>query len=151
VAFTAAPVYSGVAPSYQWKHNGTNVGSNSNTFSTSTLSDNDNIKCDLICTTGCNIPNQASSNNMVFTVDQCGFILNLKVYLEGYYYGSGKMRAVVDSINYPTLCDTVTIELHNSTTPFNMIYSAKGAIPKCYFIPELLYCSTPQEFAGDVE
>jgi Dockerin type I domain len=41
-------------------------------------------------------------------------VLNLKVYIQGFYKGSGKMRAILDSINFPSNCDTITIELRKN-------------------------------------
>jgi len=44
VTFTATPINSGPASSYQWKLNGANIGSNSATYTNSTLSNNDQVK-----------------------------------------------------------------------------------------------------------
>jgi PKD-like domain len=44
VTVTATPVFGGGSPSYQWKLNGTNVGSNSTTYVSSSLVDGDKIE-----------------------------------------------------------------------------------------------------------
>ena len=59
----------------------------------------------------------------------CGLVtLNLKVFLEGFYNSSNTMLAIADPVNYPNLCDTVTIELHNDVLPYNLEYSSTGVI-----------------------
>ncbi len=54
--------------------------------------------------------------------------LNLKFFIEGFYIGGGIMAAVIDPVNYPTLCDTVTVELHESNWPNNLVQSILGTI-----------------------
>ncbi|MEI6882604.1 MAG: hypothetical protein WCK82_14890, partial [Bacteroidota bacterium] len=52
--FTATAINAGGSPSYQWKLNGNNVGTNSATYSNATLSNNDVISCVLTPTvSGC--------------------------------------------------------------------------------------------------
>ncbi len=54
--------------------------------------------------------------------------LNLKLFIQGFYVGGNSLIAVVDPINYPTLCDTIIVELRNGTSPFNLAFSKKGVI-----------------------
>lgn len=60
--FTAAASNAGVTPAYQWLLNGTAVGGNSNTYSTSTLSNNDTIRCVVISSDSCVTKSNDTSN-----------------------------------------------------------------------------------------
>jgi hypothetical protein len=54
--------------------------------------------------------------------------INLKVFIEGFYLGGGLMQAVADRNNYPNLCDTITVVLHNANYPYDNIFNSKGTI-----------------------
>ncbi len=69
VTFTATPGNPGLLPIYQWKENGVNVGSNSDTYSYIPLN-GDIISCILTSSiTNCVSNNPASSNSIIMTVD----------------------------------------------------------------------------------
>ena len=58
-------------------------------------------------------------------------ILNLKTFLEGFYLGSGQMRATLYNTGIsadPTACDSITIELHGTSTPFNLVASTNALL-----------------------
>lgn len=67
VTFTATPTNGGT-PSYQWKLNGGNVGSNSSTYNNTSLSDNDQISCVMTSTAACASPSTATSNTITMDV-----------------------------------------------------------------------------------
>ncbi len=70
VTFTATPTAGGSTPSYQWKINGTNTGTNSplnSTFTSSTLNNNDSVT--VVMTTNNSCPQTATSNAIVLTVN----------------------------------------------------------------------------------
>ncbi|HOY31521.1 MAG TPA: YCF48-related protein [Bacteroidales bacterium] len=64
VTFTATPTNGGDAPIYQWKVNGSDVGTNSSSFTSSTLVDGDIISCELISNSICASGNPAISNEI---------------------------------------------------------------------------------------
>jgi len=69
VTFTDTPTNGGSTPSYQWKVNGGNVGSNSPTFSTSTLTTGNIVTCVLTPSAeACPSPATATSNAITMSV-----------------------------------------------------------------------------------
>ena len=64
VIFTAVPVNGGLTPVYQWKKNGTNVGSNSSTYSDNTLANGNLITCEMTSSVSCASPSLVTSNNL---------------------------------------------------------------------------------------
>lgn len=66
VTFTATPGNGGANPSYQWKVNGVNAGSNSPTFTYNPLN-NDSVRCVMTSTLGCVSANPATSNKIILS------------------------------------------------------------------------------------
>ena len=52
--------------------------------------------------------------------------LKLTVFFEGLYIGNGLMRST--NTNYPQVCDSATIEFHDTIYPYEMTYSTTGII-----------------------
>ncbi|KAB1154125.1 beta strand repeat-containing protein, partial [Flavobacterium luteum] len=70
VTFTATPTNGGTAPSYQWKVNGANVGTNSTTFTSTTLANNDAVTVVMTSNaTPCLTGSQATSNSISTVVN----------------------------------------------------------------------------------
>jgi hypothetical protein len=60
--------------------------------------------------------------------DGCVPALNLKMFIQGFYRGNNLMAATVNPVLYPTLCDTITVELHKLISPYTMEYKCTGTI-----------------------
>lgn len=68
VTFTATPTNGGTTPSYQWKVNGTNVGTNSATYTTATLTNAQIVSCVMTSNAACASPATATSNSITMTI-----------------------------------------------------------------------------------
>ena len=68
VTFTATPTNGGTTPAYQWKLNGNNVGTNSNTYQNSSLVNGDKVTCVLTSNASCANPTTATSNEITMIV-----------------------------------------------------------------------------------
>jgi PKD repeat protein len=68
VYYTALPTNGGTNPSYQWKVNGVNIGTNS-AYMTYMPANNDNVTCLLTSNISCSSGNPATSNALVMTVN----------------------------------------------------------------------------------
>ena len=70
VVFTALPTYGGTTPFYQWKVNGTNAGTNSPVFTSSTLINGSTVSCVMVGNASCSSPVTVNSN--VITMNLSG-------------------------------------------------------------------------------
>jgi hypothetical protein len=68
VTFTATPTNGGGSPTYQWKKNGTDVGTNSTTYTNATWANNDVITCVMTSSSVCASPTTATSNAVTVSV-----------------------------------------------------------------------------------
>jgi hypothetical protein len=68
VTFTASPTNGGATPSYQWKLNGTSVGTNSSTYNNASLATGNSITCIMTSSLGCASPTTATSNAITMTI-----------------------------------------------------------------------------------
>lgn len=72
VTFTATPVNPGASPSYQWKLNGSNVGTNNPVYATATINNLDAVSCELVSNAACVNGNPATSNIITMEVSPSG-------------------------------------------------------------------------------
>ncbi len=68
VTFTALPNNAGGTPQYRWVVNGQTAGTNSTGFTTSTLNDQDVVRCDMTENTKCSSPYTDQSNDITMRV-----------------------------------------------------------------------------------
>jgi hypothetical protein len=68
VTFTATPTDGGTAPSYQWKKNSNNVGTDSPTYMDNALADGDVISVEMTSNDPCANPAMATSNGITMEV-----------------------------------------------------------------------------------
>jgi hypothetical protein len=68
VTFTATPINGGSTPTYQWKKNGTNIGTNSNIYTDNGLVNSDQILCTLVSSLPCALTPNATSSTITMTV-----------------------------------------------------------------------------------
>lgn len=68
VTFTATPTGASSTITYQWKKNGSNIGTNSATYTDAALNNNDSIYCVLTTTNSCSATVSVNSNGIKITV-----------------------------------------------------------------------------------
>lgn len=68
VSFTATPQHGGNLPAYQWTKNGTNTGTDNNTYTDNDLKDGDIIQCTLTSNDGCITSSTVLSNTLTMRV-----------------------------------------------------------------------------------
>jgi hypothetical protein len=67
-SFTASVTNAGTSPVYQWKVNGSNAGTNSSSFSSTTLANGDLVTCQFTSTNGCSGASTVNSNTITMAV-----------------------------------------------------------------------------------
>ena len=72
-----------------------------------------------------------SAATLTLSVTASTVAFNLKAMLQGLYLGNGKMIAApysADGISPINIADTITVELRENATPFNVIHTIKGLL-----------------------
>jgi len=101
VVFTANITNGGSTPAYQWKVNGNNVGTNSNTFTTTSLTNAQVVTCVLTSNANCASPGVVTSNSLTMTVTNCSGVPTTKLRTSD----CGKQNL---ALNAAILCDAVS-------------------------------------------
>lgn len=138
VTFTATPTFGGTSPSYQWKINGNNVGTNSPTYSTNTLNNGDIVTCVMTS----NYPgvqgNPATSQNFIAMVDpvpatpsitQNGFVLTSSSATGNQWYLNGNPISGATGQSYTATQNgnySVVVTQNNCSSPPSTIVTISG-------------------------
>ncbi|MEN9340593.1 MAG: hypothetical protein RIQ62_1905 [Bacteroidota bacterium] len=130
LTFTATTINAPQNAIYHWKKNGVLVSSDtSNVYTTTNYANGDIIACELSAN-----GYVAGSNTLTLQVSSCvSTTLNIKVYLQGYYVGSGFMSPVLynQGVTADTMiCDSVTVELHEAFYPYSLVATTRGALQR---------------------
>ena len=78
-----------------------------------------------------NVAGCDSAATLTLSVTAGTVAFNLKAMLQGLYLGNGKMIASpysVDGVSPTSIADTITVELREHVTPFNIIHTIKGLL-----------------------
>lgn len=51
--------------------------------------------------------------------------LDLSLFIQGFYLGSGVLRATVDPLGFPFLSDTISVDLADAEIPHSILYTSK--------------------------
>ena len=68
VTFNSTPLFGGTSPSYQWKKNGVNVGTDTSVFIASSFIDKDTVSLTMISNASCLAVTSANSNKVILNV-----------------------------------------------------------------------------------
>ncbi|MBP6334745.1 MAG: hypothetical protein KA444_04670 [Bacteroidia bacterium] len=74
----------------------------------------------------CNSSNQV--NVIVNNCDTTSASISINAFIQGYYRGNGMMVAVIDSVNFPAISDTLTLSLASAIAPYNITNTVKGVL-----------------------
>ncbi|MEZ5046400.1 MAG: hypothetical protein R2831_05360 [Chitinophagaceae bacterium] len=72
-----------------------------------------------------------TTHTQSITVAPCTATLNITAFIQGFYAGTSTMQAALVNQGVstnPTDCDTVTVELHNATSPYATAHSFTGVL-----------------------
>ena len=82
--------------------------------------------------TGVNANGCANTATKTITVVPCASsVLTLSAFLQGYYIGGNTMNSTLSNEGAPNPSnhtDTITVELHNATSPYTLVQSAQGIL-----------------------
>ena len=132
-----------VTANYAWNYGDATTGTGISTSHTYPASGSYTATLTVTDVTGC----AASSSQAIYT-NACITNLNLSVYFQGYYMGSGLMATALSNQGIGSSLmnvDSVTVELHNVMPPYSMVQSTTGILQ----VYGNLSCSFPFAVSGN--
>lgn len=131
--FTATPTNGGSSPSYQWKLNGSNVGTNSTTYTNSGLSNGDIVSVIMTANNTCQTSSTGTSNSITMTVSTLtigGVVSSSQNVYSGYLpndiFLTGNNGSVVKWVSSPDSLFTITTDILITST--TLLSGNMGAI-----------------------
>jgi hypothetical protein len=64
----------------------------------------------------------------IYTDSICYPMMQIKAFIQGFYTGNGMMKATIDPLLSPSICDSIEIELHSAAFPFELNYQFKSTV-----------------------
>lgn len=121
LTFTAIPENEGSSPAYQWEINGVTATETSNIFTGNNFNDGDVIRCTVISSSSCAVPNTATAEETVTISENIGSITE-KVICDGEtFWGYDLPGTYVDQFVSANGCDsirTLHLEVRLKSMPF---------------------------------
>ncbi|MCI5090928.1 choice-of-anchor Q domain-containing protein [Phaeodactylibacter sp.] len=138
VTFTATPTNGGTSPAYQWKVNGTNVGTDQATYTSTTLADGDVVTCEMTSNDPCADPTTATSAGITMTViPPCEGVTN-RIYVTTTGTGNGSSWANATSDLQAAIDNTCGV---------TEIWMAAGTYKPADYPTGCTGCSSPRDYA----
>ncbi len=138
VTFTATPTNGGSTPAYQWKVNGTNVGTDQATYTSTTLEDGDVVTCEMTSNDPCADPATAMSNEITMEViPPCEGVTN-RIYVTTTGTGNGSSWANATSDLQAAIDNTCGV---------TEIWMAAGTYKPADYPTDCTGCSSPRDYA----
>jgi hypothetical protein len=139
VTFTATPTNGGTTPVYQWAVNGTNAGTNSPTFTTTSLTNGQVVTCVLTSNATCAVPATATSASITMTITGQSTYCDASSASTQYEYISNVTMGSINSTSTATnYTDYTTLSTNVST---GTAYTINIAIGNAYTTDQIfIWC-----------
>jgi hypothetical protein len=135
ITFTATVTNGGATPVYQWKVNGVNTGTNSNTFTSSSLTNGSIVSCALSSNDKCLVSPNAVSNNITIIVNSptnnavSQTACNSYVWFGNTYSLSGVYTRAYTNVNGCNSVDTLRLKINQSTSSTQSLTICSNQLP----------------------